>query len=317
MTARQIDAWDAEANPLGLLRAIRAAAESGEAVIRAEDVRADGGGEPSRDAVLEEIVGICTARHPGLGVDLLCDTGFAARLLPEVDALRGMPLTGGRHKDVYRHTLLVMARTPPDPVLRLAALLHDIGKPATKTVEGGVVHFPGHAEVGAEMTRRRLRRLGADPELNAAVTLLVALHLRANSYEEEWTDSAVRRLDRDAGEQLERLLALSRADVTSGRREAVERALRRVDALEERILALRAADVKPQSPLDGHALMAIFPRPPGPWVGAVKGQLEELVERGELAEDDTATAERIARQIVAEFDAGSGPAHPGASTRHL
>ena len=308
MTVRPSNTWDAEVNPLGLLRAIRAAAQSGEAVIRAEDV-VDGDGGPARGELLEEIIGICTAPHPAVGIDLLCDTGLAERLLPEVDALRTMPSTGGRHKDVYRHTLLVMARTPPDSTLRLAALLHDIGKPSTKTVEGGVVHFPGHAEVGAEMTRRRLRRLGADPELNAAVTLLVALHLRANSYEEEWTDSAVRRLDRDAGVQLERLLALSRADVTSGRREAVERALRRVDALEERIYALRAADVKPQSPLDGHALMTLFSRPPGPWIGAVKGRLEELVGAGELSPDDTPTAERIAREVVAALDSGQESPH--------
>jgi poly(A) polymerase len=297
MSARPHEPLPPDADALGLLRAVRAAAEAGVPVIRAADVRPVTEVESPGRATLDELIGIVTAPHPGLGIDLLCDTGLAERLLPEVEHLRTMP-TGGRHKDVYRHTLLVMARTPPDAILRLAALLHDIGKPATKTIEGGAVHFPGHAEVGAEMTRRRLRRLGAPREIVQPVTLLVALHLRANSYEEDWTDSAVRRLDRDAGEQLERLLALSRADVTSGRREAVERALRRVDALESRIESVRAADVKPESPLTGHDLMALFDRPPGPWIGAIKGRLEALVAAGALAPDDWEGAERIAREMV-------------------
>jgi poly(A) polymerase len=288
------------AETLAMLRAVRAAAESGVPILRATDLAPADTDQPTKEAILDELIAIVAAPHAALGIDLLCDTGLAALLLPEVDGLRAMPSTGGRHKDVYRHTRLVVERTPPDRILRLAALLHDIGKPATKTVDGGVVHFPGHAEVGAEMTRRRLRRLGADPELFNAVTLLVALHLRANSYEEDWTDSAVRRLDRDAGEQLDRLLALSRADVTSGRREAVERALRRVDALERRIERVRAADVRPECPLDGHELMALFARPPGPWIGAIKTRLEELVAAGELAPDDRVTAERIARSLMAD-----------------
>jgi poly(A) polymerase len=289
-----------ERGDLAMLRAIRGAAESGMAVVRLSESPPVAGEPAVRELILEEIVGIVTADHAAIGIDLLCDAGLAERLLPEVHALRGMTTTGARHKDVYRHTLLVVARTSPDPILRMAALFHDIGKPATKTVEDGVVHFPGHAEVGAEMTRRRLRRLGADPALTHAVTLLVALHLRANSYEPDWTDSAVRRLDRDAGEQIDRLLALSRADVTSARRDAVQRALRRVDALEARIAAVRTADVRPVCPLSGHDLMAMFDRPPGPWIGAIKGHLEALVAVGQLAADDVASAERIARELMSE-----------------
>ena len=293
-----------------MLCAVRAAATSGVPVVREGDIGAMGGGEPTKAAILDELIAIVASTHPALGIDLLCDTGLAALLLPEVDALRAMPSTGGRHKDVYRHTKLVVEGTSADPVLRLAALLHDIGKPVTKTVEGGAVHFPGHAEVGAEMTRRRLRRLGAEPELVSAVTLLVALHLRANSYEDDWTDSAVRRLDRDASDQLDRLLALSRADVTSGRREAVERALRRVDALERRIEQVRAADVRPECPLDGHDLMALFDRPPGPWIGAIKTRLEEMVAAGELTPDDRPTAEQIARSMLAGGEPDAPRRHP-------
>jgi poly(A) polymerase len=300
MTTPAQDDQERGRQALDLLRAVRAAAETGIVPARG-DMPSDPGGSLPREQALQELLRIVSAPHAQAGVELLCATGLAARLLPEVDALRLMPATGGRHKDVYRHTLLVLARTPPDPVLRLAALLHDIGKPATKTVEGGVVHFPGHAEVGAELARRRLRRLGAERELVESVSRLVALHLRANSYEDDWTDSAVRRLDRDAGDQLERLLALSRADVTSGRRDAVERALRRVDALEARIAAVRAADVRPESPLSGHDLMTLFGLPPGPWIGAVKSRLEAMVGEGALAADDQQAARAIAGAMVSEM----------------
>lgn len=286
-----------EPGDLAMLHAIAAAANAGVPVVRDAGIDADTS-ECALSAIFDALVEVLVSVHPEIGIDLLCDSGLAERLLPEVDAIRMMPSTGGRHKDVYRHTRLVVAGTEPDPILRLAALFHDIGKPPTKRVEDGTVHFPGHAEVGAEMTRRRLRRLDADPAVVDAVTLLVALHLRANSYEPEWTDSAVRRLDRDAGDQLERLLALSRADVTSTRRDAVTRALQRVDALAARIEQVRSADVQPECPLSGHDLMAMFQRPPGPWIGAIKSHLEAMVAAGELAADDTATAEQIARGLM-------------------
>lgn len=289
-----------EPGDLAMLRAIRAAADSGLPVVRAVDLDDSDPLPPEPRDLLHLIVGVLITPHPAIGIDLLCDSGLAARLLPEVDALRTMTTTGGRHKDVYRHTQLVVAGTAPDPILRLAALFHDIGKPPTKRVEGGTVHFPGHAEVGAEMTRRRLHRLGADADLTDAVALLVALHLRANSYEADWTDSAVRRLDRDAGDQLDRLLALSRADVTSARREAVARALRRVDALAERIEQVRAVDVQPVCPLSGHDLIAMFQRPPGPWIGRIKTHLEAMVAAGDLAPDDRSAAEQVARELMAQ-----------------
>jgi poly(A) polymerase len=252
----------------------------------------------------QALLHILTTPHPIVALEAMRHSGLMARLLPEVEALRRMPSGEGRHKDVYHHTLIVTARTPPDPITRVAALLHDIGKPATKVVERGVVRFPGHAELGAEMARRRMRALGFAKPMQA-VTLLVALHLRANSYEEDWTDSATRRLAREAGDQLGRLLDLSRADVTSSRREAVERALRRVDALEARIAAIRAAEEKPESPLDGIALMQIFGLPPGPWIGRIKSHLAALVGTGELAPDDVDRATVIARELM-RTDAANG-----------
>lgn len=305
MTAPEQEATGS-ASP-ALLRAIRVVAESGARLPESAPLP-DAGDDLPTEVVLAELPRILCGSHARAAIDLLFTSGLGARLLPEVEALRQMPVAGGRHKDVYRHTLLVVLQTPPDPLLRLAALLHDIGKPATKTVQGGAVHFPGHAEVGAELARRRLRRLALDDETVDAVTRLVALHLRANSYEDDWTDSATRRLDHDAGDQLERLLLLSRADVTSSRPEAVARALRRVDDLAARIALVRQADLPPPCPLDGHALMALFDRPPGRWIGVVKARLEELIEAGELAPDDTEAATLLARAIVATLDRGpSGP----------
>ena len=292
--------------PLAMLHAVRTAGELGhepDPATREAMALHAGALRPGDPGIADELLRIAVTPHPIVAMETMSRTGLMARLLPEVDDLRRMPAGDGRHKDVYRHTLLVMARCQPDPITRLAGLLHDIGKPATKVVERGHVRFPGHAELGADMARRRMRSLGFDRPTIEAVTLLVALHLRINSYEEEWTDAAARRLAREAGEQFERLLDLSRADVTSGRREAVERALRRVDALEARLAALRAAEEKPQSPLDGHALMALFGRPPGRWIGTVKDPLAALVGAGELAPDDTERATEIARALVAEMDA--------------
>jgi poly(A) polymerase len=289
-------------DPVTMLDAVRTAGESGQepdpATMEAISSCAGELRRVPRGKLADELLGILVTAHPIVALETMARTGLMARLLPEVDALRRMLQVEGRHKDVYRHTLIVTARTAPDPITRLAGLLHDIGKPATKVVERGIVRFPGHAELGAEMARRRMRQLGIDRAVSEPVTLLVALHLRANSYEGEWTDAAARRLAREAGEHLPRLLDLSRADVTSGRRDAVERALRRVDALEDRIAALRAAEEKPESPLDGIQLMAMFERPPGPWIGAVKNHLAALVGAGELEPEDTDRAAAIARALV-------------------
>lgn len=173
----------------------------------------DRSGQDPRTEIPRLLLALLTSHRPVAALESLVETGAMARLLPEVEALRHMPTDQGRHKDVYRHTLTVTSQTPPDPLTRLAALLHDIGKPATKVIEHGDVHFPGHAEVGADMARRRLRALGFDRDTVAAVTLLVALHLRVNSYEDDWTDAAARRLAREAGDQFGRLLDLDRKSV--------------------------------------------------------------------------------------------------------
>jgi poly(A) polymerase len=309
MTSRQsITGADADAlralferDPQAMLAAVRDAGETGKepsARIRAAMATAAPAiRRAAKTEVAAALLDLLVTPHPIVALEALAATGLMELLLPEVETLRRMP-PAQRHKDIYRHTLLVVARSAPDPISRLAALLHDIGKPATRVIERGAVHFPGHAELGADMARRRLRTLGFDRATVEAVTLLVALHLRINSYEDEWTDSAARRLAREAGDQFERLLDLSRADVTSARRELVERALRRVDALAARIAALRAAEEKPESPLDGTELMEMFGRPPGRWIGTVKAHLAALVGSGDLAPDDKERAAEIARRLL-------------------
>ncbi|MHB8574855.1 MAG: HD domain-containing protein [Dehalococcoidia bacterium] len=233
-------------------------------------------------------------------VDRAVRTRVFRQLLPDLDQLREMPRGDGRYKNVYTHTLQVLGATPPDLITRLAALLHDIAKPESLVIEGGAVHFPNHDLLGAERASRRLRALKFDEDVVDAVATLVRLHLRANSYEPDWTDSAVRRLHLDAGAHWERLLDLSYADVTSARHEAVARARRRVEALAEHA---RGLDTPVEvSPLDGTALMERFGRGPGRWIGEVKRRLLELVRDGLLAQDDEDAAWSAAATFLAETE---------------
>src|SRR5207244_3352342 len=232
---------------------------------------------------------------------LLADLGLLRWSIPELLPLRETA-AGRRSKDVFEHTLRVVENTAPDPVLRWAALLHDVGKPRTAVVEDGEVHFPGHERVGETMARQILAGLRQDGETVERVSRLVGMHMRANQYEPEWTDGAVRRLMREAGDELGRLLDLSAADVTSYRAQKVAAARSRVDALRERCAQIAAQQdiARLTSPLDGHALMAMFNRPPGPWIGKVKDRLLDLVLDGDLGADDRERAAELARQWVEE-----------------
>jgi tRNA nucleotidyltransferase/poly(A) polymerase len=249
---------------------------------------------PRRRGVL--LLNLVLCARPADAVDLAVRCGLLRQLLPDIGRLRTMPKGQGRYKDVYVHTLRVLDATPPDPITRLAALLHDIAKPDTLVLEGGVAHFPNHDLLGADRAERRLSGLGFDPAFAAAVGTLVRLHLRANSYEPNWTDSAVRRLHLDAGEHWPRLLDLSHADVTSARPEVVARARRRVQALAEHARALeKPVEV---SPLDGIELMERFGRGPGRWIGEVKRELIARVRDGSLDPEDRDAAWRVATEIV-------------------
>ena len=203
--------------------------------------------------------------------------------------------------DVWTHTLKVLGSLPPDAalVLRLAAFLHDLGKPRTRTVDdAGHVHFYHHQDVGAGMARALMQRLKFSNDGIAAVTQLVAEHMRIGEYHSEWTDSAVRRLIRDLGPCLPHLFALHAADVAglSPDHQDISRAFElraRIDAIQSRqdIAALT-------SPLDGQEIMHLLNLPPGKLVGRIKDYLTNEVVEGRLAPDDQETAARLAAAFV-------------------
>jgi poly(A) polymerase len=254
--------------------------------------------ERQRDELTKLLLG--TRVREGLGV--LVDSGLAAVVLPELPDLRLEVDEHHHHKDVYEHTLTVVDQAialetsadgpvpAPDLVLRLAALLHDIGKPATRRLEpGGGVSFHHHEVVGAKIAKRRLKELRFDRDTVRDVSSLVELHLRFHGYADaRWSDSAVRRYVTDAGPLLERLHRLTRADVTTRNRRKAERLSFAYDDLEARIAELRAQEeldaVRPD--LDGTQIMALLGIGPGREVGAAyKFLLELRMEHGPLGEE--------------------------------
>ena len=305
-------------DPLRLLRAIRFASRLGFQIER-QTAAAIAESAPtlatiSRERVRDELEKLLLGPAPAHGIRLLCDLGLADFSLPDLPNLRGMQqeLIAGRHKDVFSHTLQVLDRTPPRLALRWAALLHDIAKPATRRIENGKVTFIGHDHKGERMARRILADLHEPGELVDRVGHLVGLHLRANSYEGVWTDSAVRRFVLEVGDDaVEDLLALSRADVTTGRLERRAAIARSVAELERRIRELRAEEdiARISSPLDGQDLMRLFDRGPGAWIQPIKDHLKELVIEGDLAADDKQAATPIARRVYAELGLDRVPDH--------
>jgi poly(A) polymerase len=230
---------------------------------------------------------LLVARHADVGLEMLLDSGFFAALLPEVTKMVGFG-DGESHKDVWRHTKQVVIQCLPRVAVRWAALFHDVGKPRTRSVApDGAVHFFHHAEEGARMFERLDRRLGLfakDADLGAEIAFLILHHQRAHQYEEEWTDSAVRRFARDVGGALDDLMALSRADMTTKRKDKRRRFLFQLKDLQERIAALAAEDAKqPTLPKGlGDELMRAFSLPPSRLIGDLRRALEVAVEAGEL-----------------------------------
>jgi poly(A) polymerase len=255
---------------------------------------------------------------PRRGIALLVDTGVADQVLPEVPKLRLEMDEHFRHKDVYLHSLTVLDQAieledryelGPDLVLRMAALLHDIGKPKTRTrLPGGKVAFHHHDVKGAKMARARLTALRFPKDVVADVSRLAELHLRFHGYGTgEWTDSAVRRYVRDAGPLLTRLHALTRADCTTRNAAKAQRLARAYDSLEERIAVLaereELASIRPD--LDGNEIMRILGISPGPLVGKAYAHLLELrLEHGPLG------AERAAQELL-DWAAAEGLDVPG------
>lgn len=308
-------------DPLRMLRAVRFAAQLGLDVDEPTLVAIEGMRERlsiiSAERVRDELVKLLSTPAPRRGLELLVATGLAELVLPELPALRLEVDEHAHHKDVYEHSLTVLdqaieleasrgagADAPADVVLRLAALLHDIGKPATKKVEpGGAVTFHHHDVVGAKLARKRLTALRFDKETIVAVSRLIELHLRFFGYADApWTDSGVRRYVRDADALLERLHILTRADVTTRNRRKAARLRDAYDELEQRIVALAAQEeldaIRPD--LDGEQVMAILGLTPGPLVGqAYRFLLELRLDEGPLGAEE---AERRLRAWWQERD---------------
>jgi len=224
----------------------------------------------------------------GTGLQWMHDAGVLAVVLPELDATVDFSQEAGRrHKDVWEHTKQVVLQSVPSPIVRWSALLHDIGKVRTRVMlPDGKVTFHRHAEVGARMWEPIAKRLAFDKPERHQIRFLILHHLRANAYEPSWTDAAVRRFDHEMGAQLDDLLELSCADVTSRRPGRREEAIRNIQALKDRILAIRTLDARvPPLPAGlGNAIMETFGLPPSKRIGDLRKLCEDAIERGELEE---------------------------------
>ncbi len=296
-------------DPLRMMRAARFAAQLGftvdPSVVAAMRAMADRIEIVSAERVRDELVKLVMAPFPRRGLALLVETGLADHVLPELPALALERDEHHRHKDVYEHTLTVLeqaidleGRLPgggPDFVSRFAALLHDVGKPRTRRFQGdGTVTFHHHDVMGAKLVRKRMKALRfSNDEINA-VAKLVELHLRFHGYGSgEWTDSAVRRYVRDAGDQLARLHVLTRADCTTRNRRKAERLRRAYDDLEARIDRLaeeeELASIRPD--LDGNQIMQVLGLKPGREVGEAYTYLLELrMDRGPMSTEEATAA---------------------------
>src|ERR1700744_6037546 len=298
-------------DPLRILRAARFAARLGFTVV--DEVQAAMREMAPRlsivsaERITDELTKLMLTPMPEVGLDLLVRTGVADVILPELPELRMEVDEHHRHKDVYTHSLIVLRQAidlepryglGPDLVLRLAAILHDIGKPGTRSLlPGGKVAFHHHEVVGAKMARKRLTALRFSREVVDDVSKLVELHLRFHGYGDgEWTDSAVRRDVRDAGPLLTRLHALTRADCTTRNARKAARLAATYDALEARIEVLREEEeldkIRPE--LDGDEIMRILGLKPGPLVGKAYSFLLELRLSEGLIGRERATEELLA-----------------------
>ena len=299
-------------DPLRMMRAARFAAQL--------DFSVDG---PTLQAMVEmheritivsiercqvEFMKIVMSDHPRPGLKLLVDTGIAEYVFPELPGMRLTTDEHLQHKDVYEHSLTVLDQaivletthepvSGPDPVLRLSALFHDIGKPRTRKFDDGRVSFHHHEVVGARMTRKRMKEMRFSNDMIDDVAKLVELHLRFHGYGSgDWTDSAVRRYVRDAGPLLVRLHKLTRADCTTRNKKRATALQKTYDMLEERISVLLEQEeldsLRPD--LDGAAIMRLLDIPAGPQVGQAYRFLMELrLDRGPLGEEE-ATQELLA-----------------------
>lgn len=261
----------------------------------------------SAERIRDELSKLMVAPAPGDSLRFLVDTGLADHFLPELPGLAMEQDPEHHHKDVLAHTLAVVDKASPDLVLRLAALLHDIGKPETRAFGPGGVTFHHHEAVGARMARRRLKKLRYPKEVVDDVSKLVYMHLRPHTLKLGWTDSAVRRYVRDAGRLIDSLNELVRCDVTTAN-ERRERAIQnRIDELERRIAELSAKEElsRLRAPIDGNEVMSYLGIEPGPKVGEIMNiLLERRIDEGPYGT-------REAYEIVRAWATEQGVRDPG------
>jgi poly(A) polymerase len=308
-------------DPLRMLRAARFIAGYGlePTAELVEAVRANAGRLEivSAERIRDELDKLLVTPDPSAGLWFVVDTGLADHFLPELSAMRLEQDPIHHHKDVLAHTIAVVAKTRPERRVRLAALLHDVGKPRTRAFGEGGVTFHHHEVVGARMARDRMKALRYGNDDVEAVRLLVYLHLRFHTYKMGWTDAAVRRFVRDAGDHLSELIDLTRSDCTTRNQRRAATLARRMDELEERIAELREQEaldaIRPD--LDGQQVMAHLGVGPGRHVGEALAHLLELrMEEGPLGEDEA--RRRLDRWWEDRGGAGvppGGPPAPGST----
>ncbi len=261
----------------------------------------------SAERIRDELSKLMVAPKPGPALDLMVRSGLADHFLPELPRLSMEQDPYHRHKDVLAHTFAVVDKASPDLTLRLAALLHDIGKPDTREYGPGGVTFHHHEVVGARMARRRLKELRFPKQVVADVGQLVFLHLRPHTLKLGWSDSAVRRYVRDAGPLLDKLNELVRCDITTANKKRERSILNRIDELEERIEILSEQEelAKLRPPIDGNQVMRYLGMEPGPKVGEIMDLLlEKRIEDGPYLESE-------AYSIAREWALGEGIEDPG------
>ena len=291
-------------DPLRMLRAVRFASELDFTIDRATfHAIAD---EKERFAILsvervqQEMSKILLTSTPSQGMELLRETGLIAYILPELLPSIDLEFDPREHKDIYHHILQVLDNTPSKLELRWCALLHDIAKPLTRKKIGGEYHFLGHENVGAKMAKQILARLRYPNDFIQYVSLLVYLHQRIPNDAGDWSDGAVRRFVRDAGEALDDLFTFAEADSTGKNERKNELYRERRKKLRARITELEklAEIAKIKSPLSGEELMELFHRPAGAWIKPIKEELLRLTIEGELGEKEKDKAKVIAKKLI-------------------
>ena len=280
-------------DPLRMLRAARFASTldfvPAPRVVRAMRAMRERLAIVSAERIQQELTRLLLGAHPAKALEILCDTGLAEQFIPELPALRLEQDPVHKHKDVLRHTFAVVEQCRPDLVLRLAALLHDVGKPKTRRITPDGVQFHHHEAVGARMAEERLRALRYPNDVVEEVHKLVEMHLRFHTYGMGWTDRAVRSYVRDAGPLLDKLNQLTRADCTTANKFKAKQLAAAQDELEQRIarLAMEENLDAMRPPLDGNQVMEHLGIPPGPLVGKALAYLMEIrLERGPVPDEE-------------------------------